>query len=104
MLSSREIFNWQDRKTTLVSCRNPNGDCEKLAGYTIKHEAFLDSKRKYRRGQPIATFEELLQQEFVYVFGSIRHIEVVKHLQLATILSMMNRKGIHQAIKKDGGN
>ena len=71
-----------------------------VCGKYLRHKEYLLSKRKYRQGEPITSLDELLQQQFVYVFRSIRHIEVVKHLQLATILSAINRKGIYKAIKK----
>lgn len=66
----------------------------------IKYRELLQSKRKYEQGEPISNINELLEQEFVYVFGGIRHIEVVKHLQLATIISMIFGKRIYKAIKK----
>lgn len=74
--------------------------CDKL----LKYQEYLVSKRKYKQGEPIFSLDDLLLQQFVYIFGGIKHIEVVKHLQLSTILSAIKRGGIHKAIKKDRGN
>ena len=65
-----------------------------------KHEQKLEKRRKYRQGEAIASIDELLQQEFVCVFGGIKHIEFVKSLQFRTILDLIERKHIWEAIKK----
>lgn len=64
------------------------------------HEQKLEKRRKYRKGEAIASLEELLQQDFVYVFGRIKHIEYVKSLQLRFILDLIENKRIWKAIKK----
>lgn len=66
-----------------------------------KHRAKLQANRKYTKGSPIKTFDELLNQKLVYIFCGIKHIEVVKSLQFRTIIDMLNGERIYYAVRKD---
>lgn len=66
-----------------------------------EHRQYLLSKRKFIEGKPITTLEELLKQEWVMWFHTTRHIEVIKHVQLSTVLVWLKRGVIHEAIKKE---
>ena len=71
------------------------GKCEAIK----KHEAYLESKRKYTIGEPITSFDELLSQEFVMFHGKPKHIGFIKSMQLRTVENSINRGGFHKAIK-----
>ncbi len=73
------------------------GECEKLK----EHRKFLETKRKFKEGAPINSLDELLKQEYVMWYHQTRHIEVIKHTQLATILHWLNRGAFHMAIRKE---
>lgn len=69
--------------------------------YRMKHVEYLKSKRKFEDGEPITSLEELLDQEYVMWFGLTRHIEVIKHAQLSTILMWLEMGAIRKAVRKD---
>jgi len=82
------------------ACRNKDGECDKHKEYAIKHEQFLDSKRMFRQSpEVIQSFEELLSQEWVWLFGKPKHREYIKSLQLRTVLDLLKSKRIHKVIK-----
>lgn len=72
-------------------------ECEKRKS----HAQYLESQRKYSIGEPITTLEELLNQKWVMWGNSIRHIEVIKCLQLSTILKLLNFGAFREAIRKE---
>lgn len=72
-------------------------ECEWLK----EHRQYLQSKRKFIEGRPITTFEELLKNEWVMLFHKTKHIEIIKHAQLSTVLEWLNCGAIHEAIKKE---
>lgn len=65
------------------------------------HAQYLESQRKYYAGNPITTLEELLNQKWVMWGKSIRHIEVIKCLQLSTILKLLSCGAFREAIRKE---
>lgn len=73
---------------------------EQLREKLNKHNEKLEKRRKYKQGDAITSIDELLQQEWVFVFGKPRHIEFVKSLQFRNILDLIERKNIWKAIKK----
>lgn len=82
-------------------CRSETGICEKFKEYAVKHEQLLDSKRKFQKSSEfIQSIDELLGQEWVWMFGKPKHIEVVKSLPLRTILSFIERKQLNKVINK----
>lgn len=75
------------------TCQN----CEDIK----KHEGYLQSQRKFIEGDPITNLDELLKQEWVMWYHNTKHIEVIKHTQLATVLHWLERGAFHKAIRKD---
>ena len=55
-----------------------------------EHKQYLDSKRKFKSGEPINDLNTLLEQAWVMFCGQTRHIEVVKSMQLRTVLQFLN--------------
>lgn len=66
----------------------------------MKYEADLQSKRKYEAGDPIVSLDELLKQKWVIWNGSTKNIEIVKSLQLRTVLQLLGRGALKKAIRK----
>lgn len=72
----------------------------KLCKKRMKYEADLQSKRKYEAGDPIGTLGDLLEQKWVIWNGSTKNIEIVKSLQLRTVLQLLERGMFKKAIRK----
>lgn len=72
-----------------------------------KHEAELEKRRKYKRGEPIHTFDELLEvldkDGLVWMFGRPKTSAFVVSQQFNTIIHLLNG-GIFRAVKKDKEN
>lgn len=66
-----------------------------------KHKEYLHTQRKFIEGEPITRLEELLKQEWVMWYHTTRHIEVIKHAQLATVLTWLERGAFRKAIRKE---
>lgn len=64
----------------------------------------MSYKRKYKVGERIESLDELVQQQYVYLFGdsprSIRHISVVQSMTLRTVMGFLKR-GIYKAVKEE---
>lgn len=94
-----KAFVWKNRHMPNTygkhaeECRN----CEKRKA----HNKYLESQRKYEEGEQITSLDELSKQEWVMWFHTIRHIEVIKHTQLATVLNWLDRGAFRKAIKKE---
>lgn len=65
------------------------------------HKEYLQSQRKFIEGELITSLDELLQQEWVMWYHNTKHIEVIKHTQLATVLQWLERGAFHKAIRKN---
>ena len=61
---------------------------------------YLKNNRKFEEGEPITSLEELLKQEWVMWYHSAKHIEVIKHNQLSTVLKWLDNGAFHKAIRK----
>lgn len=61
-------------------------------------------KQKYRKGEPVRSMDDLLQQEFVYFHHKITHRGWFLSWQLKFALDMLNRGVIYYAIRKESGN
>ena len=72
-------------------------ECEKIK----KHKEYLQSQRKFTEGEPITDINELLEQEWVMWFCTIKHIEVIKHTQLSTVLSWLKLGAFRKAIRRE---
>lgn len=55
-----------------------------------EHKQYLDSKRKFKSGEPINDLNTLLEQTWVMFCSQTRRIEVVKSMQLRTVLQFLN--------------
>ena len=67
-----------------------------------KHKDELNQKRrKYRKGEPIKTLDELVNEEFVYLNDKITHWGWLMSWQLKMALDMIARGAICYAIRKE---
>ena len=66
-----------------------------------KHREYLQSQRKFVEGEPITSLDELLKQEWVMWYHNTKHIEVIKHTQLATVLKWLENGAFRKAIRKN---
>lgn len=61
----------------------------------------MSYKRKYKAGDRINSLDELVQETYVYAFGTnprgIRHISVLESMPLRTVMMFLSR-GIYKAI------
>ena len=89
---STEIFG-KHYSSYLEQCR----DCENLK----KHKEYLKANRKFVDGEPITDLNELLQQEWVMWHHQTKHIEVIKHTQLSTVLGWLEIGAFRKAIRKE---
>mgnify|MGYP003255080412 FL=1 len=62
---------------------------------------YLKKNRKFEEGEPITSLEELLKQEWVMWYHNTKHIEVIKHTQLSTVLEWLDNGAFHKAIRKE---
>ena len=72
-------------------------DCENLK----KHREYLRAHRKFVEGEAITDLSELLEQEWVMWYHRPKHIEVIKHTQLSTVLGWLEIGAFRKAIRKE---
>lgn len=89
-------FEYKGKHSCSYSCAEC-AKCENLKA----HREYLQSHRKYVPGDEISDLSELLEQEWVMWSGSTRHIEVIKSMQLRTVLSFLERGAFKKAIRKE---
>ena len=80
------------------SYKEPCRDCENLK----KHREYLESNRKFRRGEQIKDIEELLETEWLIFHETTRNVEVFKSMQLRTVLSFIQSGYLFKAVRKEG--
>lgn len=72
-----------------------------------KHEVELEKRRKYKRGEPIHSFDELFEaldkDGLVWMFGRPKTSAFVVSQQFNTIIHLLN-DGIFRVVKKDKEN
>lgn len=90
----KNTFVYKNRHLPGWDCRF---DCQKYKD----HKSFLESKRIFQKGDRIKNINELLQNEWVMWGDSPRHIEVIKHLQLSTVLRFIELGIFYKAVKKE---
>lgn len=67
-----------------------------------KHEEKLEKKRKYKKGDIVTSFEELLSCEFVYMYGDKpKHRSFVISQTFRTIIILLQQGRIRKAVKKE---
>ena len=79
------------------SCFSECCECD----YRKQHLEYLKKNRKFEEGEPITSLEELLKQKWVMWYHNTRHIEVIKHAQLSTVLKWLGNGAFHKAIRKE---
>ena len=89
---STEVFG-KHYPGTCIKCMG----CENLK----KHKEYLKAHRKFIEGEPITDLPELLQQEWVMWYHQTKHIEVIKHTQLSTVLRWLEIGAFRKAIRKE---
>lgn len=74
------------------------GKCEHIK----VHVEYLKSKRMFERGEQIKDFDELMNQQRVFVGYADKsmHIEAVKSWQVRIILDILARGNFYKAIRK----
>lgn len=88
---------WDHNGKHYPSYKSPCAECENIK----KHKEYLKSQRKFEEGATITSLDELLKQNWVMWYHQTRHIEVIKHTQLSTILNWLDRGAFHKAIRKE---
>lgn len=92
-------LSWEHKGRHSPSYEKQCGECENIK----KHREYLWSQRQFERGEQIESFDELGQQQWVFVGLAERasHIEVVKSWQLRIILNLLNSGKFYKAIRKN---
>ena len=66
----------------------------------------MSYKRKYKVGDRINSLDELVNETYVYAFGTrprgIRHISVIQSMALRTVMGFLKR-GIYKAVPVEEG-
>lgn len=88
---------WEEYKLGLITAEEYQ---EKLA----KHEEKLEKKRKYKKGKPITSLDEFIQQDIVFVLGKPFHRRWVANWQIGWIKHLMIKGYVCKAIKKENDN
>lgn len=68
------------------------------------HEEKLEKKRKYKKGEPIESLDEIMEQEFIYIYNTIWHKTRFANLQVFWLRHQMKMGHIYKAIKKEQNN
>lgn len=66
-----------------------------------EHNEYLKSQRRFTEGEIITSLDELLEQEWVMWHGYTKHIEVIKHTQLSSVLGWLEVGAFKEAIRKE---
>lgn len=90
-------LGWEHNGKHYPSYEPPCAECENIK----KHKEYLKSKRLFEEGAPITSLDELLKQKWVMWYHQTRHIEVIKHTQLSTVLHWLDSGAFHKAIRKE---
>lgn len=90
-----------DKRTgrRIMSLKEECDSCERIK----EHKQYLLSKRKYKPGELIKDLGTLLEQEYVILGTSTRHIEAIKSMPCRTILKFIDLGWIRYAVKNDKG-
>lgn len=69
-----------------------------------KHEEKLEKKRKYKQGEVIHSFDELMKQDMIYFYGKIYHYGWFSGWQAGWLQRWLDNGMIYKAIKKEQNN
>lgn len=73
--------------------------------YKEEHRQYLISQRKFVMGDRIHSFEELMEQEYVFWISEsyhAKHIEVIKSWQYRMVQKHLELGNFYKAIRKEG--
>ena len=86
----------------IIAYRNYNLISDEEAVEMIhKHEETLEKRRKYKKGQLIESLDEIMEQEFIYIYNTIWHKTRFANLQISWLRHQMKMGHIYKAIKKE---
>ena len=94
------ICHKEERYMGTKFCEHCVDDEDKIKKY---YEG-LEKRRKYTQGELIHSFDELLEQEFIYVHGKIYHMGWVKSWRVRMAEDYLKRNVVYKAIKKSSLN
>lgn len=69
-----------------------------------RHEAKLEKRRKYKKGEPITSLDELVKQDLVYHSDKIEASGWFMSYQLSYINNEIKRNCIFKVVKKEQEN
>lgn len=69
--------------------------------YRKDHADYLQSQRKFAKGEPITSLQELLQQEWVIWYGYTKHIEMFRSMSVRTVEMFLRNGAFYKAIRKE---
>ena len=69
-----------------------------------KHEEELEKKRKYKQGEVIHSFDELMKQDMIYWQNKIYHYGWFSSWQASWLRCLIENGSIYKAIKKEQNN
>ena len=88
-----------------LNLKNPCKLCEKLdcckCEEIIKYEKHLERKRKYKIGGHIKSFDDCLNEEFIYIGEKIYHRGWFMSFQVNLLNNLIKRNLVNYAIKKE---
>ena len=74
---------------------------EEAVEMITKHEEALAKQRKYEKGEPIETLDQLVNQDFIYLNNKIYNHGWFLSWQLSYANELISRKKLFKAIKKE---
>lgn len=71
--------------------------CEKL----IKHKKYLESKRKFTKGEQIKSLDELFKEDWVIWNDSTRSTKVFQNMFVKTVKLFVDNGSFYKAIRRE---
>ena len=56
------------------------------------------NKKKYKKGEPITSLDELAKQKYVFMPYGVRHCGFVQSMQFRFLKGMIDRRRIYKAV------
>lgn len=69
--------------------------------YNKEHKEYLQSRRMFEPGEPITDISELLKHEWVIWYGSTKHIEMFRSMQVRTVEMFLRNGAFQTAIRRE---
>lgn len=87
---------------------NMREQCEFICEMRQDHQKWLESKRQYRPGAPLASILEFQlyceQKKYVFWRGRLQHIEFIRSMQYRIVQRLLEERSIYSAIKTENSN